>query len=169
MPRKAWQRWVKVAICNMELGVKWCNWIPQKCNRPLKKLEVGTARPRSTKDQNRTISLVPSYGLSSPSAERHWTIARDWIRHSSTSDAMMDLDNLHFFHPVAKVSTAFYFPFRLDFFGAIQNVTRCFSRIRSGATDGEEDYERKGIWDLKAKAAARKVWYGKYPRKLPRG
>ena len=69
---------------------------------------------------------------------------------------MADSDILYFFHPGAKVSTAFYFPFRLDFFGAIRNVTRCFSRIRSGATDGEEDYERKGIWDLKAKAAARK-------------
>ena len=147
IPRKASHKWIKIEIWRMEFGVKWCAWIPQWNKRPWKKLEVGIANPRSTKEGNITVSFISSKGRPWPKAECHLMVSWGWRRHSSTKGHNIGFSaHLLANHPLsidgALLATSFSYPCPVDLLGAMRKTTGRFVRMHSGALDLEAKEKR---------------------------
>ena len=130
---------------------------PPKKRRPRKKLQTGIANPRSTKALNITISATLSYGLACPSAENHWTTDLGRRSQRLTRDEISDSDNLLFLQP-SSIVASFSDPWRLDFFGAIRNVTSLFSRICFGAKELREARRQSSNQRIENTSESKNKW-----------
>ena len=119
----------------------------QKQRSAWRNSETGIASPCSTKSWKMTVSRVPSYGRSSPSAEHNWMTA--WLcsilRFSNSYTSASAI--LHFFHPMARSGASSTWILDIDFLGAILVSRAGLYELRSGA-EREAQGNREKVWKV---------------------
>ena len=130
----------EIERCKMDWGVRWCNWIPQNCRTAYKNSDTGSARPRSTKSWNITVSRV-LFSFACPPLDHGLSLEETqilqflhhWFRHFA-------------FAPTSwKIGNCFIFNLGFVLFGSHLNITSLGSGATKGAMDGTGS-EQVWIW-----------------------